>query len=45
MDDDIFEKYGKRHPVFSDINRISDCAGIEEKGKKDEEQESNMSNM
>ena len=45
MDDDIFEKYGKRHPVLSDINRISDCAGIEEKGKKDEEQELDMSNM
>ena len=28
-DDDIFEKCGKRHPLFSDINKISDCAGIE----------------
>ena len=34
--DDIFEKCGKRHPVLSDINKILDCAGIEEKGKKDE---------
>ena len=44
-DDDIFEKCGKRHPLFSDINKISDCAGIEEKGKKYEEQELDMSNM
>ena len=33
--DDILGKYEKRHPVLSDINNISDCAGIEEKGKKD----------
>ena len=32
--DDIFEKCGKRHPVLSDINKILDCAGIEEKGKR-----------
>ena len=34
-DYDIFERIGKRHPVLSDINNISDCAGIEEKGKND----------
>ena len=45
MDDDIFEKCGKRHPVFSDINKISDYAGIEENGKKDEEQDFDMSNV
>ena len=44
-DDDISEKYGKRHPVLSYINKISDCTGIEEKGNKDEEQELDMSNM
>ena len=33
------------HPVLSDINNISDCAGIEDKGKRDEEQELDMSNM
>ena len=32
----IFEKYGKRNPVLSDTNKISYCAGIEEKGEKDE---------
>ena len=32
--DDIFEKCGKRHPVLSDINKISGFAGIEEKGKR-----------
>ena len=36
-EDDIFEKCGKRHPVLPDINRISDCAGIEENSKKDKE--------
>ena len=30
-DDDIFE-CGNRRPVLSDINKILDCAGIEEKG-------------
>ena len=30
-DDDIFE-CGKRHPVLSDINKILNCAGNEEKG-------------
>ena len=44
-DDDIFEKCGKRHPVSPDINKILDCAGIEEKGKNDEEQELDMSNI
>ena len=44
-DDDIFERYGKRHPVLSDINKISDYAGIEENGKKDEEQDFDMSNV
>ena len=34
-DDDVFEKCGKRHPVLSDINKISDFADIEDKGKKD----------
>ena len=34
--DDIFERYGKRHPVLSDINKISDYAGIEEKEENDE---------
>ena len=43
--DDIFEKCGKRHSVFSDINKILDCAGIEEKGKKYVEQELDMLNM
>ena len=45
MDDNMFEICGKRHPVLSYINKISDCAGIEEKGKKDEEQELDMPNM
>ena len=45
MEDDIFELYGKRHPVFPFINRISDFAEVEEKGKKDEKQELDMSNM
>ena len=43
-DDDIFE-CGKMHPVLSDINKILDCAGIEQKGKNYEEQEFDMSNM
>ena len=34
--DDNFEKCGKRHPVLSDISKTLDCAGIEEKDKKDE---------
>ena len=44
-EDDILKKCGKRHPVSPDINKILYCAGIEEKGKKDEEQELDMSNM
>ena len=32
----FFKQCGKRNPVLSDINKISDCAGIGEKGKKDE---------
>ena len=44
-EDDIFEKCGKRTPVSRDINKISDCASIEEKSKKDEEQDLDMSNM
>ena len=39
------EKYEKRHPVLLDINNTKDCEGIEEKGKKDEEQELDISNM
>ena len=35
-DDGIFERCGNRHPVLSNINKISGCAGIEYKGKKDE---------
>ena len=45
MGDDIFEKCGRRHPVLSDINKISECASIEENGKKYEEQEFDMSNV
>ena len=44
-EDDIFEKCGKRHPVSPNINKILDCAGIEEKGKMYEEQYLDMSNM
>ena len=44
-DNDIFEKFGKMHPVLSEINKIPDFAGIEEKGKKDKVQELDMSNM
>ena len=36
---------GIQYPVLSYINNISDCAGIEEKGKKDEEQELDISNI
>ena len=36
---------GIQYPVLSDINKITDCAGIEEKGKKYKEQELDMSNM
>ena len=41
----IFFKCGKSHPVLSYINKISDCADIEEKGKKYDEQELDISNM
>ena len=34
--DDIFEKCERKHLVFSDINKISDYAGIEEKEENDE---------
>ena len=36
IDDGIFEKCRKKHPVSPDINNILNCAGIEEKEKKDE---------
>ena len=43
--DVIFEKCGKRTPVFPDINKIPDCAGIEEKSTNDEKKDLDMSNM
>ena len=35
-EDDIFEQFGKSHPLLTDAHKITGCAGIEEKGKKDE---------
>ena len=45
IEDDIFEKCCKSNPVSSNINKISDYAGIEEKSKNNEEQDLDISNM